>query len=369
MHTLRMLAIFAVTACAAVPPEGMPTQSDSPPLIFVHGFKGSELIESDGARRWLTRSQALGLDNTPLALPTHWDADDKQDRDHLRPGNVLEALYVVPYLVGGRVYTPWLQAARQSGFAFYPFSYDWRRDNLENLEALAAFVQQVRAQHHQAKVRLVGHSLGGLLSLALLNRHPEDFEQVAFAGVPFGGGVGFLQDLTVGTKTGLNKRTLSPRVLGTFPSVYAFFPLDGHGLVDASGQAMTVEYYAVDTWTKHRWGLFSGDGAIDEAGVTFIAKALDHAKRFRQMLAPRDVVYPPIKIVLSKHIPTLNVAQVGEHPDLPDFDAQPKVEGDGRVSAVDALPPKPLTYDLRFSREGHSELLNDPAIIEWVLAR
>ena len=81
-----------------------------------------------------------------------------------------------------------------------------------------------------------------MITLAALNQLPHLFQSVVFAGVPFTGGISFLPDLTTGEPIGLNRRILSPEILGSFPSVYSLFPLlsedlphERKGTIDGSG--------------------------------------------------------------------------------------------------------------------------------------
>ena len=73
-----------------------------------------------------------------------------------------------------------LLAARLSGFRTHLFAYSGRGSYEANLEALARFAR--------GKAFLVGHSLGGVLVLDMLNRHPEvDTQGVVLLGAPVRG--------------------------------------------------------------------------------------------------------------------------------------------------------------------------------------
>ena len=67
--------------------------------------------------------------------------------------------------------------------------------------------------------------MGGLITLALLNKRPEFFRKL-YLYVPFYGGIGFFGDLHIGIPNGLNNKILSPEVLFTMPSVYTLFPIE-----------------------------------------------------------------------------------------------------------------------------------------------
>jgi hypothetical protein len=66
--------------------------------------------------------------------------------------------------------------------------------------------------------------MGGVITYAALQRAPKLFHSVLFAGVPFGPGYGYLQDLQIGSPTGYNDRVFSPSTLATFGSSFWTFP-------------------------------------------------------------------------------------------------------------------------------------------------
>src|SRR5204863_571422 len=95
----------------------------------------------------------------------------------LRPAGVTERVVLVPGL--------WMPAATMSllgvrlarrGYAMSSFRYRSRRPVEGNLDALARFARELPGA---GPVHFVGHSLGGVLILDMLNRYP----QVAAASV------------------------------------------------------------------------------------------------------------------------------------------------------------------------------------------
>src|SRR6185436_141041 len=146
-----------------------------PPLVFIHGIKGSELTDAHGAVNWFTAWQALGLSTPDLSLPLQWNGDVQQ-RDSLVATGPLDTV------AWHDVYAPFLKWAAASGRAFHPFAYDWRRDNLETTDAFIRFLEKVRRESNDARIQVVAHSMGGLITLAAIHRRPELFHSVVFAG-------------------------------------------------------------------------------------------------------------------------------------------------------------------------------------------
>jgi len=212
----KWVVILVLAASCSKPVE------DAVPLVFIHGIKGAVLSDERGAVRWLNPRQALNLESPRLALPVEWKGDE-QARDGITASGVLRDVYVIPFVLGEKVYGPFLDKAGKLDRPFYPFAYDWRRDNLETLARFIAFLEDVSEKNKGAKIQVVAHSMGGLITRAALAQRPDLFQSVIFAGVAFGGGIGFLPDMHAGAPVGRNKTILSPEVFFTFPSVYTLF--------------------------------------------------------------------------------------------------------------------------------------------------
>lgn len=342
-----------------------------PPVVFIHGIKGSTLSDGQGNRRWLTSWQALGFASPDLTLPLKWDGDIQQ-RDELVSGAPLRKVTWVD------IYAPFLDWAEASGRAFYPFAYDWRRDNLENVDKFLAFLERVSDQHQGAKAQIVAHSMGGLISFVALNRRPDLFHSVLFAGVPFGHSISLFQDLHAGTANGLNSRILSLQVMFTFASPYFIFPLDrtSSRLVDEKGNGILHDWYSAEDWEHHKLGIF---GYADPERVTdeqrmHLRNALRRAKEFRLRLVcqkENSFQYPPIAALASDTNRTLSIVmRDGAHAVRGwDFQTATQEAGDGRVVFSEALPPKGVPCTVYKSSRQHAIVLNDTHQIAAILAQ
>lgn len=198
------------------------------PLVFIHGLKGSNLVHrGTHEMHYLTINQALGLTSPDLRLPLRWTGT-RQEKDELEAFDPLHSLSIA----GVRVqpiydaFLEWMSKHTEAGTRpCYSFSYDWRRDINENLDHFVAFLHHV-ADRHGVRVQVIGHSMGGLLTFAAINRAPHLFHSALIGGVPFGPGYGYLKDLHVGSPTGYNSLMFSAGVLFTFASSFWTFPLD-----------------------------------------------------------------------------------------------------------------------------------------------
>ena len=388
--------ILSLSSGCSAPEEKVKQESSAGlanvPLVFIHGIKGAELRNSTDDLMWIDLWTGLGLKSPDLALPLRWDPLDLdelafrhhkgvresaefratentvQAKDNIKAVGLLESIPVIPFLYRIPIYVNWLAAVRKSDRPFYPFYYDWRRDNLESTERFKTFLLKVFAREKRP-VQVVAHSMGGLITLPVLNESPEIFHSVVFAGVPFVGGIGFLPDLAEIHPTGLNSRVLSPEVLGTFPSVYSFFPLAKEGFViDESNRPVEVDFFSPSEWKKYGWGLFHSSND-SEIKTRFITTALDHARKFRNRLVAAPVHYPPITVVSGTQLPTyISVRRLRSQSLYRwDFGQPKKCAGDGSVCVVNSKPPKGVPYRSILTEHSHVYLLDDPNVVQQIM--
>eukprot|EP00124_Ichthyophonus_hoferi_P004939 Ihof_evm1s619 gene=Ihof_evmTU1s619 len=167
-------------------------------LVFIHGIKGGQLATTDGQIKWLTFMQAINpCSKASLALPLNYNDEGVQDQDCLVTSGTLESINIC--VSRYNIYKKCLDGLRQSceetGQPFYDFSYDWRRELNESVDAFEIFLDKIRQDH---KVQVIAHSMGGLITLSLLLRRSDLFHSVVFVGVPFKPELGFLPDMTKG---------------------------------------------------------------------------------------------------------------------------------------------------------------------------
>ncbi|MGE3272274.1 MAG: alpha/beta hydrolase [Chloroflexota bacterium] len=94
---------------------------------------------------------------------------------------------------------------------------------IETAERAAA---DALAEHPQARIRAVGHSMGGLIWVELLTRHPEWLartDRLVLIGCPVGGAelAGFLDPLglTIGRDLRVNRRARAEAIAATVPTL------------------------------------------------------------------------------------------------------------------------------------------------------
>jgi len=257
------------------------------------------------------------------------------------------------------------------------FAYDWRRSLFEAVENLLETLETIKKQTG-SQVQVVAHSMGGLITLVALNKRPELFQSVLFAGCPFSSGVGFLQDLHAGTQTGTNKDILSPQVLSTFSSFWVFFPTDTNSdscIIDEQGLPISIDLHNVDDWIKYKLGPFSFPNLPNQDEVReHIRNALFDAKLFRKAMIANPLIDCPVGVLSSQSVPTLTQIVKTDLPTIAgsstirgyNFEIAKRPMGDGRLQMKDAIPKGVSITQTWETDQGHGSLLNDPRVPDYL---
>lgn len=215
----------------------------------------------------------------------------------------------------------------------------------------------------------------------------DNVHSVLFAGVPFGPGIGFIEDLHMGTATGFNKSLLSQAVLHSFSTTFTFFPetveeqkAEGSYLAEQDGETrIEMDFFDVADWKRLKLGVFSLPPSALQASLSeyeeHLRFALSDAKSFRARLRHDAQGYPKMAVLAADQHPTaLRVLRDGPKSVRGwDIASSPTKPGDGRVRFDAATPPISASCYRVFPAENnteHSQLLSDTAhvgrILEWL---
>ncbi len=95
---------------------------------------------------------------------------------------------------------------RRDQTLLYAFGYDWRQTTETNAATLSKFIDCVRKTHNNAKVSLVGHSMGGLVIKQLLLKHKDSasIARVSTLNTPYLGSVTALYIFGTGEYEGIS---------------------------------------------------------------------------------------------------------------------------------------------------------------------
>lgn len=363
--------------------------SDLPPLVFIHGWKASILAsKSTGKVQFdYTFDRLLGVTaGDVLELPMQWDSDGRQTRDDLEASH---PTYDVKGLCGmltlAQLYGPILKHLRKEGRDVKEFAYDWRRDLDETSLSFEAFLEAVKDDTGK-EPQVMGHSMGCLVTLHVLNRNPGLFHSVLFGAGAMGPNFSLMEDFSlVGNmnKIVMNNKMFTPSQQLTNPGAHhmliakpeerlQFGKKHTVVLSDATGKPVDVDVGSIEFWRRHKFGMYHPSSGVEvtPAKERWLESVLERCSKFRKALIPKHPAseYPPVAVLNSDGFPTnfkLNLDKDGHvH-----FDAISTLPGDGRVVYEDSLPPKgiPVSKTITNKRD-HSEVLNDVEAVDTLLA-
>jgi pimeloyl-ACP methyl ester carboxylesterase len=205
-----------------------------------------------------------------------------EDDLDLPPGGVRDRLVPRGYTGSrGPINTGWqlTEALRKfggytPGATVHPFHYDWRLSARDNAEALSAVVDTISPEQ---RVDLVTHSAGAMVALAYLKlgNGSGRVENLVMIAPPQRGVVDAFRVFVRPER--FIRRTFSPEVVATWPSVYELLPEDGRFLVDENGGSMDFDAWEAGDWTR--------------VGVHPDETLIERARRFRDEL--RSIPMPP----------------------------------------------------------------------------
>jgi pimeloyl-ACP methyl ester carboxylesterase len=292
-----LLLALALDACSAAPRPDLrrlyefgSAAAGQPPVIVIPGILGSKLRDAQtGNEIWPGSLWGLLLGTKEqLALP--FDPQSLQPTAEARPDGLFEAV------LGTDFYGEILRTLEQAGGyrravlgqpadarerRYYVFAYDWRQDNVRTAAKLDAFIEQVRRDYGDPKLKvdIVAHSMGGLVTryflryggrdvLAVLHR--DDFRvpqagtgkvrTAILLGTPNLGSASSLHGFIEGADVGL--RRIPTEVLATMPSVFQLFPHPiNDWLIDVRGAPLDRDLFDVEIWRRFEWSVFHPDAA------------------------------------------------------------------------------------------------------------
>jgi len=297
------------------------------PVIFLHGFLGSKLENSQaGGTAWgrvrnlFTRNRRDGLD-LPIA-----GASLDRNRDNLVPYEVCDSVggidYYGPILralqeIGG--YEPGDIEHPHEGESLYVLTYDWRRDNVETARQLGEAIERIRVAHGRPdlKINLVAHSMGGLVARYFIKYGAVDvlgrteIPAPSYAGAPYVDKVVLIGTPNEGSMTAfriLNQgvtHALPVEDLFTMPAIYQLLPgREARPFIDSDGASLPVSLRDPDNWLKYGWSTFNPETlakmrrrlpragrdaasflALRDQMRLFLDLALERADRFHRALA------------------------------------------------------------------------------------
>jgi hypothetical protein len=345
----------------------MPKRRLEDVVVLLPGITGS-VLRKDGKDVWAMSAGAvgtalltLGRDLRDLELASD-DEDDGVTAPALMPD-----LHLVPGLWKIDGYGKVARYVQDTfdavpGRNFFEFPYDWRRDNRIAARRLKEetdrWLHDWRQQSPDAKLILVGHSMGGLISRYFLECLDgwRDTRMLITFGTPYRGSLKAVDFIVHGLKKSLGPITLLDlsAVLRSCTSVYQLLPI--YPCFDpGDGNLIRV---------SEATGVPNLDVARAKAADEFhreIERAVtaheddDEYRQNRYAIRPVVGTFQPTLLSARRSGDGIEVIQEfpGEEPD-----------GDGTVPRVSATPIEfPHEEGAMFASEQHGSLQNNDAVL------
>ena len=429
----RKAALFSslalLSACSTGP--DLPTLAEqarpqvearAPVVVFLPGTLAGSLENADTGEQVWGRRDSLSVDpRTPeglrqLSLPISTpEGDDAAAQDRIRPVDALRragrTFMGIPISIP--IYEDALEAMALAGLpetapgaipasgpAMTPFPYDWRRSIVDGAQALGAALD-ARGEGAE-KVVLVGHSMGGAVSLHYLMYGTEplavggDLPEVTWAGArhvrravlvapPLRGAAIALRNSINGNHiAGPLIPTYPTTMLATHPSSFELMPRAGAGAMrDAEGAPMADGGLDPALWRAQGWGLanpleaekrrwLAGGGDDPDARGLARQEALIARARAFHRASDRPLDLPEgleIVLIAGTGDDTPNAVRIIENHEV---EVVENTDGDGTVTLESATagfedaataPRKALSV----IEAGHARMVSDPVAFRIIL--
>lgn len=353
----------------------MPKRPMSDVIVMLPGITGS-VLSRDGKDVWAVSGGAalravlsLGRNIKQLEL-----ADDPPDVEDLGDGvtapRLMPDIHLIPGLwkIDGysKIETALFASYElERGKNYFPFPYDWRRDNRVHASRLARESERwlkdwrEHSGNADAKLVLLGHSMGGLIAryyLEALDGWRTTKALVTF-GTPYRGSVNALDFLVHGFKKGIGPVKLIDLsdMLRSFGSVHQLLP--EYACVDAGTSLQRIKDLApLEGINPERLA------ASVEFHQTIADRAAAHADDDEYM-RERYRVHPIVGI----RQPTNQSARLrdGQLKILKTYEGE-DTDGDGTVPKQSATPIEWIGQGVEtFAAERHASLQNfDPVLVQ-----
>ncbi|KAK1057606.1 hypothetical protein LTR74_014051 [Friedmanniomyces endolithicus] len=227
-------------------------------LVILGGYRGSILRSAEPPHRqvWVPVKVGLNLRKVDLEVDIGAEADEWPSSKTI-PGGMLT--HIGPVDVARRLFkrVRACENVHQGKLRVHDYGYDWRLNPLLLSKQLVSFLEglpcnQPGVPKEERGATVIAHSLGGLITRHAVNKRPELFRGVIYAGVPHTC-VNILGPMRNGDEVLLSSRVLTAQVNFTIRTSFALLPLDGRCFFDKyTKDEYPVDFFDPQTWIEHR---------------------------------------------------------------------------------------------------------------------
>jgi len=360
---------------------------ESMQVVFVHGLKGSVLVDKDSGKCMWVKMRSV-LRHAP-------EISNKADVcDVTFPGEKYHDMIATDTLneVGGgivHIYGPFVRAGQKRWKEnFHCFVYDWRKDLVEIGKEFGQYLQKNILCYDPPRLLLVVHSMGGLVTWTLLSQLTRKMAseeglspierrlvellqrtRVLFIGTPFNPISAVIEDFTAGTQ--MHSFLTPARKVFTFPSAFQL-------MLGPRSDPKCAPLYDPNLWLNLRLSVFAEKKLtpqIIQDCVKAVPRMINYADNFRSNVLVPDFTGTPFEGLLTAVVTSKSWQTKSKLPDdffeftekkgdnwmLDRWKGVTEEEGDHRVqySNATSVPHGLKLTKIHLSKNEHDQLTSD----------
>ncbi|CZT50504.1 related to Bacillus licheniformis esterase [Rhynchosporium secalis] len=229
-------------------------------VVIMGGYRGSILRSTKNNRQvWVPVKVGLNIRKVDLEVGLEPE-DEERMPETIYPSGMLQN--IGPVDISKRLLKRLAESenARCGKLRVWDYGYDWRLSPHLLSRQLQKFLETLPSNNLNASgypgvergALVIAHSLGGLITRHVVNRRPDLFSGVIYAGVPQAC-VNILGPLRNGDAVLLSSRVLTAQVNFTLRTSFVLLPEDKGCFVDIkTKEKYPVDFFSVDDWIKYR---------------------------------------------------------------------------------------------------------------------
>lgn len=226
-------------------------------LVIMGGYRGSILREAQAPNRqlWVPVKVGLNLRKADLEVGLNREDELKMEKTIIPDGTLS---HIGPVDICRRLLKKCRRCpnVKSDKLRIHDYGYDWRLSPDLLADRYIAFLESLPCNGRSVPVKergawVIAHSLGGLITRNVVNRRPDLFAGVVFAGTPQNC-VNILGPLRNGDDVLFSSRVLTAQVNFTLRTSYALLPQDGRCFINKkTGERYDVNFFDVKSWEEY----------------------------------------------------------------------------------------------------------------------
>lgn len=228
-------------------------------VVVLGGYRGSILRSAEPPHRQLWVPIKVGLNIRKVDLEVGLGPeDDERAEEKIYSSGMLT--HIGPVDISRRLFKR-LRAsdnARSGQLRIHDYGYDWRLEPAYLSRRLIEFLEKLPCNQpgtpkEKRGAIVMAHSLGGLITRNAINKRPELFAGVVYAGTP-STCVNILGPFRNGDDVLLSSRVLTAQVNFTIRTSFALLPLNGRCFFNKdTKEEYPVDFFDPQQWIDYRW--------------------------------------------------------------------------------------------------------------------